>query len=130
MKLMLLVIGLCMIACMSSAQNNEGSVSQNSSLSGLPPRDASAAAIAASALIELSAYSGNRQSKKYMKTAERILSTLLSPACMGSAGENESFILKHGVGSFPGGIKVDVPLAYTDYYFVEAMLWYKNILKG
>jgi len=39
-----------------------------------PPRDASAAAIAASALIELSGYVNNRESEKYLKAAEGILS--------------------------------------------------------
>jgi len=94
-----------------------------------PPRDASAAAIAASALIELSGYVDHPNSKKYLKTAEGILSTLLSPAYKASAGENGGFILKHGVGGFPGGIEVDVPLTYADYYFVEAMLRYKNLSK-
>jgi unsaturated chondroitin disaccharide hydrolase len=92
-----------------------------------PPRDASAAAIAASALIELSGYVNNRESKKDLKTAEEILSSLLSPAYRGRVEENGGFILKHGTGGFPGGIEVDVPLTYADYYFVEAMLRYKNL---
>jgi uncharacterized protein YyaL (SSP411 family) len=94
-----------------------------------PPRDASAAAIAASALIELSGYVNHPDSKKYLKTAEGILSILLSPAYKASVGENGGFILKHVVGGFPGGIEVDVPLTYADYYFVEAMLRYKNLSK-
>ena len=92
-----------------------------------PPRDASAAAIAASALIELSGYVNNQESKKDLKTAEEILSSLLSSAYRSTVGENGGFILKHGTGGFPGGIEVDVPLTYADYYFVEAMLRYKNL---
>jgi unsaturated chondroitin disaccharide hydrolase len=92
-----------------------------------PPRDASAAAIAASALIELSGYVNNHESKKDLKTAEEILASLLSPAYRATGRENGGFILKHGTGGFPGGIEVDVPLTYADYYFVEAMLRYKNL---
>lgn len=92
-----------------------------------PPRDASAAAIAASALIELSAYVNKEEGRKDLKTAEKILSSLLSPEYRASAEENGGFILKHGTGGFPGGIEVDVPLSYADYYFVEAMLRYKNL---
>lgn len=94
------------------------------------PRDASAAAIAASAFIELSGYLGNREGKKYFKAAEQILSSLLSPAYRAEAGENGGFILKHATGGFPGGIEVDVPLSYADYYFVEALLRYKNLAKN
>lgn len=40
------------------------------------------------------------------------------------------FILMHCVGSLPHKSEVDVPLAYADYYFIEALLryqkWYLN----
>jgi chondroitin AC lyase len=92
-----------------------------------PPRDASAAAIAASALIELSGYVNKEEGRKELKTAEKILSSLLSSQYRTTADENAGFILKHATGGFPGGIEVDVPLTYADYYFVEAMLRYKNL---
>lgn len=91
------------------------------------PRDASAGAIISSALIELSGYTKGKPSKKYLSTAEKMLHSLSSPAFRASYGENGGFLLKHSVGSFPHGGEVDVPLNYTDYYYVEAMLRYRNL---
>lgn len=92
-------------------------------------RDASAAAILASALIELAGYNNGEMAKKYLNTAETILQTLSAPAYKAEDGENGGFLLKHSVGHLPGKSEVDVPLTYTDYYFVEAMLRYKNLKK-
>lgn len=93
------------------------------------PKDASAAAVAASALIELSTYVGNAQSKKYLKAAEEILYALSSPKYKAAIGENGNFILKHSTGSFPANSEIDVPLTYADYYYVEAMKRYKDLNK-
>ena len=84
-------------------------------------RDASAAAIIASALIELSDYAGPELSNKYYKAARQILSSLSSPDYLAAPGTNGGFILKHGVGHKPAGTEVDVPLTYGDYYFIEAL---------
>ena len=81
------------------------------------PRDASAAAIIASALYELNDYSKNN----YRKTADRIMESLSSPAYTAKPGENGNFILMHSVGSIPHGSEIDEPLVYADYYFLEAM---------
>jgi unsaturated chondroitin disaccharide hydrolase len=89
-------------------------------------RDASAAAIMASALLELSGYVNKKLSKKYFKTAEAILKNLSSAKYKAAAGANGGFILQHGVGHMPNKTEVDVPLTYGDYYFVEAMIRYKN----
>jgi hypothetical protein len=35
----------------------------------------------------------------------------------------------HSVGSLPHKSEVDVPLTYADYYFVEALLRYKQWAK-
>ena len=35
----------------------------------------------------------------------------------------------HSVGSLPGKSEVDVPLSYADYYYVEALLRLKKVLK-
>ena len=43
------------------------------------------------------------------------------------AGENYGFILGHSVGSKPGGVEIDVPLNYADYYFLEALLRKRNL---
>jgi unsaturated chondroitin disaccharide hydrolase len=89
-------------------------------------RDASAASIMASALLELCDYVPKKKAKTYFKTAETILKNLSSPAYKAAAGTNGGFILKHGVGHKPAGSEVNVPLTYADYYFVEAMIRYKT----
>jgi len=96
---------------------------------GIPntKRDASAGAIMASALIELSGMVDAAASGKYLEVAETQLRTLASPAYRAKAGENGNFILKHSVGSLPGKSEVDVPLTYADYYFIEALLRYKKL---
>ncbi len=90
-------------------------------------RDASAGAIMASALIELSGYVDKAMAQKYLEVAEKQIRTLASPEYLAKKGENGHFILKHSVGSLPGKSEVDVPLTYADYYFIEAMLRYRNL---
>ncbi len=82
------------------------------------PRDASAAAIIASALYELSTF--NRP--EYRKTADAIVSSLASPSYLALLGTNGNFLLMHSVGSIPHGNEIDVPLNYADYYFLEALI--------
>ena len=96
---------------------------------GIPDtkRDASAGAIMASALIELSGMVDSTSGAKYLGIAETQLRTLASPSYMAEKGENGNFILKHSVGSLPGKSEVDVPLTYADYYFIEALLRYRNL---
>lgn len=81
------------------------------------PRDASAGAITASALIELSDYTNN----KYLKNAELIINSLASDAYTAKNGTNGNFVLMHSVGSIPHGNEIDVPLNYADYYYIEAL---------
>jgi unsaturated chondroitin disaccharide hydrolase len=92
-------------------------------------RDSSAGSIYASALIELSGYVDAPTAKKYMDAAETVIRTLSTDKFKAAPGENGGFILKHGVGHLPKGAMIDVPLTYGDYYFVEAMLRYKNLAK-
>jgi uncharacterized protein YyaL (SSP411 family) len=89
-------------------------------------RDASAAAIMASAFLELSKYVDKSLSKKYFSAAEIILQTLSTDQYKAAPGTNGGFILKHGVGHLPNKSEVDVPLTYGDYFFVEAMQRYKE----
>lgn len=89
-------------------------------------RDASAAAIMASALLELSHYADSAASKDYFNTAETILRNLSSESYKAEPRTNGGFILKHGVGHKPGNTEIDVPLTYADYYFVEALKRYKH----
>lgn len=92
-------------------------------------RDASAGAIMASALIELSTYVDSISSQEYLSVAETQLRTLASPQYLAKPGENGNFILKHGVGHLPGKSEIDVPLTYGDYYFIEAMMRLRNLQK-
>jgi uncharacterized protein YyaL (SSP411 family) len=81
-------------------------------------RDASAAAILASALYEISTYS---TTKDYKAWADHILKTLAGTDYRAKVGENGYFLLMHSVGSLPANSEVDVPLNYADYYFLEAL---------
>ncbi len=89
------------------------------------PRDASAAAIIASALYELAKYE-NRE--YYLGWADHIIKSLSSDSYRAALGENGNFILKHSVGSFPHHSGIDTPMNYADYYFVEAILRKRNIM--
>ena len=88
------------------------------------PRDASAAAIMSSALIELSGMVGGDAGRQYLTLAREQLLSLCSPAYLAKPGENGNFILEHSVGYLPKNREVDVPLNYADYYFLEALLRY------
>jgi unsaturated chondroitin disaccharide hydrolase len=90
-------------------------------------RDASAAAIMASALIELGGYVDKKSAKEYRSVAETILRNLSNEHYKAAAGTNGGFIIQHGVGHLPNKTEVDVPLSYADYYFVEAMIRYKQL---
>ena len=92
-------------------------------------RDASAAAITASALLELSTYTGN-EGKNYKAAAIKMLHSLASPSYKANEGSNGNFLLKHSVGSIPHQTEIDVPLVYADYYFMEALHRYDQLLKG
>lgn len=89
-------------------------------------RDASAGAIICSALIELSQYANKNTAAIYLKSAETQLRTLSSPEYRATPGQNNGFILRHSVGNMPNKTEVDAPLTYADYYYVEALLRYKQ----
>lgn len=84
-------------------------------------RDASAAALIASALYELARYVDNDTAKKYRDTADMMLSNLISDYTV-SPTDGEGFILAHSTGHHPGGSEIDVPLVYADYFLLEALL--------
>ena len=81
------------------------------------PRDASAAAIFASSLYELSGYGR----PEYKITADKIIASLSADAYRAIVGTNHNFLLMHSVGSIPHGQEIDVPINYADYYFLEAL---------
>ena len=92
-------------------------------------RDASAASILASGLLELSQYVDAKTSVEYIKAAETMLKYLSSPTYKAVAGSNGGFLIQHGVGHKPAGTEVNVPLTYGDYYFIEAMIRYQALKK-
>ncbi|MDE3234782.1 MAG: glycoside hydrolase family 88 protein [Bacteroidota bacterium] len=92
-------------------------------------RDASAASVLASALLELYKYVDLPHAKNYVAAAEKIITTLSSPQYKAVIGTNGGFILEHSVGHMPSKSEIDVPLTYADYYFVEAMMRYRNLGK-
>ena len=92
-------------------------------------RDASSGSLIASALIELSTYVDAEKAARYLAVAENTLRELASERYLAKEGEQYGFILKHSTGSKPGNSEVDVPLTYADYYFLEALLRWKAIVK-
>lgn len=95
---------------------------------GIPnaPRDASAAAITASALLELARYTPRKQAKGYIAAAKKILVSLSTDPYRAKLGENGNFILMHSTGAKPFNSEVDSPLSYADYYYLEALARYKK----
>ncbi len=92
-------------------------------------RDASAGAILACALIELSGYVDAEKSAGYLAVAEKILRSLSSDEYLCKEGENYGFILKHNTGNKPGGTDLDAPITYGDYYFMEALARFNKLNK-
>ena len=93
-------------------------------------RDASAAAVLASALVELCRYVDPAKGRQYLDVAEQIIVSLSSNTYKAVVGSNGGFILRHSVGSLPARSEVDVPLTYADYYFVEAMMRYRQLMNA
>ena len=91
------------------------------------PQDASAAAIMASALFELSTYSNN--SKVYKAIADKILKSL-NNNYEAPLGADKGFLLLHSTGHKPAGTEIDVPIIYADYYYLEALLRQKHLKQG
>ena len=89
-------------------------------------RDSSAAAVMASALLELCGYVDDEKGKKYRDFAIKQLTTLASSEYFSQGDEIGHFLLKHGVGSKPEHSEIDTPLVYGDYYFLEALTRLNN----
>ena len=85
-------------------------------------RDASAAAIMACGLIELSGYVDAHKSKRYLAVAENMIRSLASDEYLAEEGQVYGFLLKHSTGFKLRGSEVDAPLTYADYYFLEALM--------
>lgn len=84
------------------------------------PRDASSAALIASALYELSTYVPAEEAARYRAVADKI-TTSLCHHYQAEPGSHYGFLLLHSTGHHPGDSEIDVPLNYADYYYLEAM---------
>ncbi|HAK28746.1 MULTISPECIES: glycoside hydrolase family 88 protein [Sphingobacterium] len=93
-------------------------------------RDVSAAALYASALLELSQYTKGSEAVNYFNKAEIILKNLSKAPYLAPYGQNGGYILQHSVGALPLNSEIDVPLTYADYYYVEALVRYQRLLSG
>lgn len=96
---------------------------------GIPnePRDASAAAIVSSALIELSSYTKDVTLKKeYLAKAKKMIVSLSNN--YQSHDVNSAFLL-HSTGHKPAGSEIDCSINYADYYYLEALLRLQKIKK-
>jgi unsaturated chondroitin disaccharide hydrolase len=93
------------------------------------PRDASAAAVVSSALLELSTFTKDKiKANTYRDKAEQML-TSLSSLQYQSRQKNSAFLL-HSTGHKPNGSEVDASIIYADYYYLEALLRLQRLQKG
>ena len=88
------------------------------------PKDASAACVIASALLELSGYVSEDKGREYRDAAIGMLSDLSTEKYQ-SRDKNVSFLL-HSTGHHPAGSEIDASIIYADYYYIEALLRYKK----
>lgn len=94
-------------------------------------RDASAGAIMASAYVELSSYVPGKLGEEFLAIGEQQIRSLASPAYRAKkVGDNNHFIIQHCTGFVAKNYEIDAPLTYADYYFVEALIRYKNLMEG
>ena len=90
------------------------------------PRDASAAAITAAALLDLAQWVPDKnKAGLYHDKAVKMLA-VLSAAPYRSGNINSAFLL-HSTGHKPKGGEVDASIIYADYYYLEALLKLKRM---
>jgi unsaturated chondroitin disaccharide hydrolase len=93
------------------------------------PKDASAAAVTASALLELSTLvTDTAKANNYRTKAEAMLTSLSSDKYQ-SRQQNNAFLL-HSTGHKPNGGEIDASIIYADYYYMEALLRLKKLKEG
>lgn len=92
------------------------------------PRDASAACVVASALLEMSTYLGGDLGLKYKNDAVKMLKSLSTPAYL--SGQSNSAYLLHSTGHWPNNSEIDASIIYADYYYIEALLRLKKLNAG
>ena len=91
------------------------------------PKDASAACVVASALLELSGYVDVEKGRQYREAAENMLSSLSRNY---QSGERCVSFLLHSTGHHPAGSEIDASIIYADYYYYEALLRLRRLQQG
>ncbi|WP_372743934.1 glycoside hydrolase family 88 protein [Lutibacter sp.] len=90
------------------------------------PRDASAAAVAACGMLELSGLVKDPILKeKYYNAALSYIKELSSNNYL--SGDTNQALLLHSTGHYPNNSEVDVPIIYADYYYMEALVRLKKL---
>ena len=89
------------------------------------PKDASAACVVASALLELCQYVEPTVATRYRQAAIAMLTDLSSKKYQ-SRNKNVSFLM-HATGHHPAGNEIDTSIIYADYYYLEALLRLKQL---
>ena len=84
------------------------------------PRDVSAATIMASAFYEMSIQVSGKNIY-YREIADRIIANV-SNNYMCKPKTNGGFLLNNSTGHLPGKHEINVPIVYADYYYLEALL--------
>ena len=96
------------------------------------PKDASAACVVASALLELSTYLDEERKEnsdsqldtnhahRYRQAAIDMLAGLSTPRYQ--SGDHNTAFLLHSTGHHPAGSEIDASIIYADYYYLEALL--------
>ena len=84
------------------------------------PRDASAACVVASALLELSGYVSPEKGQEYKK-AESLSSDKYR------SGKSKPAFLLHSTGNYPSHSEIDAAIIYADYYYIEALMRLKQM---
>ena len=94
---------------------------------GIPnePRDAAAAAITASALLELANYVESEKGDEYRSKARGMVEKLSTDDYR--ANDQNSAFLLHATGHKPQNSEVDASIIYADYYYLEALLRLRKI---
>jgi unsaturated chondroitin disaccharide hydrolase len=93
------------------------------------PKDASAASIVASALLELSHLEDDpAKAIQYNDAAVNMLISLSSDPYR--SGDTNSAFLLRSVGHKPNGSEVNVSVIYADYYYIEALIRLKKLEEG
>ena len=83
------------------------------------PRDASAACVVASALLELSTFLPNAKGQGYKDAAVKMLENLSTSSYQ--CGDSKPAFLLHSTGHKPAGSEIDASIIYADYYYIEAL---------